>query len=93
MVETFGKNLKGRMTKFRISELSGVDRPAQAGATVAILKRARDPEPIDWVARKAACREAVDALAKARASTAGVSFEKAFSQLLAAEPELAAAVI
>ena len=29
----------GRMTKFRIDELSGVDRPAQKGARKTIMKR------------------------------------------------------
>ncbi len=31
--------LAGKMTKFRISELSGVDRPAQSGARATIMKR------------------------------------------------------
>lgn len=35
----FSKNISGVMTKFKIHELSGVDRPAQAGARAVIMKR------------------------------------------------------
>lgn len=37
--------IAGRMTKFTISELSGVDRPAQTGARVTIMKRDSGGDP------------------------------------------------
>ncbi|WP_372783471.1 hypothetical protein [Phenylobacterium sp.] len=84
--------ISGVMTRFRIHELSGVDTPAQEGARAVIMKRGggraddpsviAEPEPVvDFAARKAATREAVDALAKAKAKAEGCTFEKAFDRL------------
>jgi hypothetical protein len=93
----FRKSIPGRMSKFKLTELSGCDRPAQAGATVAFLKRedgippaAVEPDP---VIRKAAVLAGVEALAKARAADSGVSYERAYSDLILGSPELAAAVV
>lgn len=47
----------GVMTKFKIKELSGVDRPAQAGARAVIMKRAETPEEIAAAAALAKAKQ------------------------------------
>ncbi|HEY2707558.1 MAG TPA: hypothetical protein VGI95_05845 [Caulobacteraceae bacterium] len=91
----------GVMTRFRLTELSGVTKGAQAGARVAILKRAdpapttsRDPADAEgWAARRLACQDALEAVAKSRASAEATTFAKAYAAILAEEPALFAAVI
>lgn len=88
----------GVMKRFRIAELSGVTKGAQAGAKVAILKSAeaasRDPADADgWAARRLACQDALEAVAKSRATAEGITFAKAYAAILAEEPALFAAVI
>ena len=39
------RSRRNRMNSFKINEVSGVDVPAQEGATVAIMKRADAPKP------------------------------------------------
>lgn len=82
------------MTKFVINELSGVDKPAQAGAIVAIMKR--DPKllpsapppgmEVDWDLTKAAAESYLDQHAKVRAAETGKSYAKSYSEILAAQP-------
>ena len=72
----------GVMTKFKIHELSAVDQPAQVSAYPAFVKRADASQEVDFSVRKAATRDAVTALAKARARADGVSFERAYDAVV-----------
>jgi len=86
--------LAGRMTKFRITELSGVDRPAQIGAKALIMKRSQDPAlEVDPAIRKAAISAGLDALAETRAAKTGETFAKAYAAIITAEPALYEALI
>ncbi len=81
--------MPGVMSRFRITELSGVDRPAQAGATVAIIKR-DDRQPITADEQAANSRAAatafLNAAAQKRAAVTGVSFEKAYAAIVLEDP-------
>lgn len=84
--KTMGLNRRpGVMSKFRITELSGVDRPAQEGARAVIMKKAAppapSPEPVTFAKRREATRDALDALATAKARAEGISFAKAYDRL------------
>jgi hypothetical protein len=100
------KAIPGTMSRFRITELSGVTKPAQEGARAVFMKRAadppaRDPEPSEpstpegWAARRTAVEKACEAIAAemVTASDGKLTFEKAFDQLLREHPTLAQAVI
>jgi hypothetical protein len=49
-----------KMNKFRIDEISAVDRPAQQGATVSILKRDDNKDPKGLLNKKAAMTTSAD---------------------------------
>ncbi len=85
--------LPGRMTRFRIDEISGVPKPAQEGARAVIMKSDARDVPVDWTARRGAVRAGLEALAKDKARVEGTTFAKAYDALLVASPELARVVI
>lgn len=66
--------LAGRMTKFRIDELSGVNSPAQKGARVTIMKRDDTEAPVDAFIKRAFTDKKRKALAESGAAMPGGEF-------------------
>ncbi len=96
--------IAGRMTKFRITELSGCTKPAQEGARAVFMKRdgSSDDEPapvdpapsfsLDWDAIKAHALDGLQKTAQELARRTGCTYEKAYVDLLERCPDIAAAV-
>jgi len=95
--------IAGRMTKFRITELSGCTKPAQEGAKAVFMKRDDTddaPAPVgpgphlglDWDVVKTHTLELLRKGAEDLARQMGCSYEKAYADLLERCPRAAAAI-